>query len=751
MRRLTAQSAVLAIAVALLLLLPAVALVRSQADARDDLIERFEERAGTARNISTLILDSYDNAAEAGKASFSEERPSRSSLIGYMRAVGRAPTESYVALLDESGRILLSLPPSLSRDPSLMEQVAVRKALAGEPFMGPVTGSPIGPVTIQGTPFETPHGVRITAEGLPVSEFGAVFNQYLKTLVAIDGERAFLMDSNGRMLGSSEGGKPGGKIADRTLLDELAGAPSGSFGEDRTRYTTVPIAGTDFRFVVTVTEADLFAPLADSALISWLLYAAYALVLLTGLALLVSSLNRRRAAAVESERAAGRTRVLRERLSDRVTGLPNKASFTDSVERALANRPGGEPVAVLLMDIQRFKRINEAFGHRAGDEILRQIAARIGARLLEGDVLARIGSDHFGILRRTLRGEEEAETLAETVQRAALVPFRTAGTDVRISVTIGIAVASASASADSIMSDADTALDHARSRGEPFAVLGEGAAARVQDRLVLESELRDAMVSDQLVLHYQPVIELETGRATGFEALVRWKHPSRGLLRPIEFVPLAEETGLILELGEWVLGAACRQAAAWRWAGHSVHMDVNLSAIQLREQGIATTVSAALAGSGLEPHALVLEVTETALAEDERVISALTELRELGAKIAIDDFGVGYSSWARLAQLPVDMLKIDRSFVTAMGADRNAAVLASMIRLGSDLGAVVVAEGAERLDEVEKLLEMRCPQVQGFYFSRPVPAPEAESRLESVFAFGEAPARPGRTPGSPRR
>jgi diguanylate cyclase (GGDEF)-like protein len=485
-----------------------------------------------------------------------------------------------------------------------------------------------------------------------------------------------------------------------------------------------------------VLDSRHLSPLNGARWTAWAFYALTALLLLGGLAVFV----RRRAREIEAERRRGEFRVERARTHDPLTGLANKSLFTERLESALSDEGESGP-AVIFVDINRFRRINESFGHRIGDQVLHQFAERVRAQLLPGDTIARFGGDHFAVLRSRTAGESDALDLVNRIQRAAETPFDLDDSRIKLRVTVGIALEGAGADADVLMRRADTALAEAKQRGVEVEIFGESLEGRAQRRFELEATLRDAIREDQLVLHYQPVVSLRSGQVTGFEALVRWEHPVRGLLPPADFIPLAEETGAIVELGDWVLRNACEQAAAWQQSGHRLKVAVNLSARELSDPTLTGRVRQALRTTGLEPGVLILEITETALASGRGATWMLAELRKLGVQTAIDDFGVGYSSWSRLARMPIDMLKIDRSFVSGMEDERTGAVLATKVRLGGSLGLAVVAEGVETADEARRLAEMGC-QLQGFYFSKPVSPEVAQGHLDDEFSL-EATAAAG--------
>jgi len=419
-------------------------------------------------------------------------------------------------------------------------------------------------------------------------------------------------------------------------------------------------------------------------------------------------------------------------LHDDLTGLPNRALLLDRLGHALERgRRQDSTVAVLALDIDHFKDVNDRLGHDAGDELLVRIAARLThavrsadtvARLTAGTV-ARFGGDEFVVLCEDVPAEEVAIRLAERLGEEVARPVAAGGNELEVTASVGIAVAAAgtAGSAESLVRDADAAMYRAkelgRSRYETFDL---AMRSRALDRLALEAELRHAIEHGELRLHYQPIVALADGGVSGVEALVRWEHPERGLVPPGDFIPLAEQSGLIVELGRWVLEQACRQAAAWP----GVRMAVNLSTRQLGDRRLVADVTEALERTGLEPGRLTLEVTETLIMERlEASIELLEELKALGVRLSLDDFGTGYSSLSYLERLPLDALKLDRSFVSGLGPDETEpAIVAAVIEMGRALGMTVIAEGVETEQQAARLRALGCVYAQGFHFARPLPA-----------------------------
>jgi diguanylate cyclase (GGDEF)-like protein len=424
-------------------------------------------------------------------------------------------------------------------------------------------------------------------------------------------------------------------------------------------------------------------------------------------------------------------------LYDPLTQLPNRAMFDKRVERLVTrNRhlgPSSPLFAVAWLDLDRFKCINESLGHGAGDELLVRTARRIEACLRPGDVLARVVGDQFTVLLDDLRSESDAVRVAERIQNAMALPLTVGGTEVFTSVSIGIALSSSGYSRhDDMLRDAYTALYRAKAAGRGHhEVFDADMHRRAVDQLQLETDLRRAIERQEWVVHYQPIVDLQTRRLAGFEALARWRHPGRGLLMPNVFIPTAEETGLIRPLGMWVLREACRQMRTWHDRCPTqppLGIAVNLSTRQLADVDLPGQVRRVLDETGLPSNCLTLEITESALMQSPQAGAAvLQELHKLDLHLDVDDFGTGYSSLAYLQSFPVQTLKVDRSFVCRMhsGAQQSEIVRA-IVGLAHNLGMDVTAEGVETPQQVESLRALNCQRAQGYFFSRPVPAEEAE-------------------------
>ena len=440
--------------------------------------------------------------------------------------------------------------------------------------------------------------------------------------------------------------------------------------------------------------------------------------------------------ATDQQRETFELQLAQRALHDPLTSLPNRALLTDRMEHALARASRrSSSVALLCLDLDRFKIINDGYGHHAGDQLLVAVSERLQNVLRPDDTIARTGGDEFAVLCEDVSGRADAVALVERVERALSAPFLVETQEVTVTATIGVATApGASGRADQLLRDAEVAMEQARQRGRgQHALYDESMRADVAAQLAVEHDLRVAIRDRQLRLHYQPIVDLDTSTVTGVEALVRWQHPTRGLLLPHEFVALAEETGLIVPLGRWVLEQACLQGAAWQRQlapADRLRVSVNVSARQFQQPSWADEVAHVLLATGFEAGQLVLEITESVLMEDTETTSRrLGELRELGVRIAIDDFGTGYSSLGYLRQYPFDILKVDKSFIDGVAEGPHESALArAVIKLAATLKMDAVAEGVSTRRQAATLRRLRCRFAQGYYFSRPQP-PEAIDAL----------------------
>jgi diguanylate cyclase (GGDEF)-like protein/PAS domain S-box-containing protein len=414
---------------------------------------------------------------------------------------------------------------------------------------------------------------------------------------------------------------------------------------------------------------------------------------------------------------------------DPLTSLPNREVFTDELTRALG-RHGRSPLdlGVLFIDIDSFKQVNDSIGHEGGDRLLADVAERLRGAVRAGDVVGRLGGDEFAIMLELLENDFEAVAVARRALAAFSEPFELGGGPVRVSASVGLAIAKDSEkTADRLIHEADIAMYRAKEIGQNrFATFDAELRMEVDRRLSVERDLRHALARNEFEIHYQPVVSLADGSVASCEALVRWTHREWGPISPDEFIPLAEENGLIASIGAWVLGTALRQLAEWRSHGSAIGVSVNISARQLTDERVSLMVAALLAETGVPASALCLEVTETAVLSDPVGSAArLEELRTLGVRIAFDDFGTGYSSLRHLSQLPVDVIKLDRTFVSALNhpdGRRDRAILIAVTTAARELGISVVAEGVEDTEQLAELQRAGCGYAQGFLFSEPLPA-----------------------------
>ncbi len=423
-------------------------------------------------------------------------------------------------------------------------------------------------------------------------------------------------------------------------------------------------------------------------------------------------------------------------LHDRLTGLPTLTLLVDRIEQALQrDRADGKRTGLLVLDIDHFKRINETLGHDAGDRLLKAVVPRLQSIAAPGDTIARLSGDEFVVLLGELDNESEAVLRAEALLEAFVEPFAAAGDEHVLGVSVGVTVADEESSAQGLLSDADAAAFRAKELGRNrIEVFDLTMRERVTALVKTERELRGAVEREELSLRYQPIVDLRTGFLEGMEALVRWQHPERGLVGPGDFITIAEESGLIVGVGDWVLRTACAQAAEWleeHELPRPFKLSVNLSARQLADRGLGESVVRALEQSGLPPASLGLEVTESVLL-DQDAVGVLTDLRGLGVRIMLDDFGTGYSSLSYLRQFEVDALKIDRSFVSELGERRRDALLVSaLVQMASALNIDAVAEGVETAQQAQMLRVLGCGLAQGFHFARPLTIEDATAVMRA--------------------
>src|SRR4051794_28983536 len=422
-------------------------------------------------------------------------------------------------------------------------------------------------------------------------------------------------------------------------------------------------------------------------------------------------------------------------LHDPLTDLPNRTLFLDRLELALARlRRSQGSIAVLFIDLDNFKVVNDSLGHNAGDRLLVELAGRLRSAIRPSDTIARFGGDEFVVLCEDISDARDAVMVGQRIVESASDPFMLEGREMFASASVGVALAlDPDSTPETLLRDADAAMYRAKERGRGrVEVFDEALRARIIERLDLENGLRRALQRDELRVYYQPQMSMSQGRMVAVEALVRWEHPERGLLEPAEFIPLAEETGIIVGIGAWVLREACKQVASWRANGAEIDVAVNVSARQLTQPDIVDTVRAALEETGLPADALCLEITESAVMRDpEATLATLTLVKELGVKVALDDFGVGFSSLAQLKEmLPLHAIKVDRSFISGLADDdRNSAIVAAVVMMATTLGLTAIAEGVETEAQALQARALGCDVSQGFFFTAPEPAALIAERL----------------------
>ncbi len=497
---------------------------------------------------------------------------------------------------------------------------------------------------------------------------------------------------------------------------------------------------------------------ASSAATSRMKWFTWAAVALTGAALLllVPILRLARQIADTERRLREREQQLRhDALHDSLTGLSNRALLTDRIEQCIerAKRHRDYRFALLFLDLDRFKVINDSLGHTVGDQLLVAIAQRLDGSLRSTDtvarddqeILARLGGDEFVVLLDDIRDDTDASRVAERILAELSPAFQLEGHEITASASIGIALSRTGYDrAEDMLRDADTAMYHAKAAGRSrYQVFDKPMHERAVQRLQLESDLGRALERQQFELLYQPIVSLKTARVTAFEALIRWNHPKRGVVSPADFIPVAEETGLIVPIGRWVLHEACRQLGAWREqlpSAEALTINVNIAKRQVSEGNLAQDVTKVLRGTGIDSQSLKLEITETVIMENhDSIMVVLEELKELGIRLQMDDFGTGYSSLSYLHRFPLDVLKIDRVFMSNLDANvEYAAVVHAIVTLAHNLNMEVTAEGIETPEQLAQILALDCDYAQGFLFSKPLGATEAEAIIGKKFLLHQA-------------
>ncbi len=420
---------------------------------------------------------------------------------------------------------------------------------------------------------------------------------------------------------------------------------------------------------------------------------------------------------------------------DALTDLPNRTLLREQIERELAKIAGGDQFALLYIDIDEFKGINDSLGHHVGDELLKSIAGRIRGCLKQGDLIARLGGDEFAVIQTGIQSSDEVVSFVKRIYGVIRQPYHCLGHQLSTDASIGIALAPQDGSdLDQLVKNADLAMYGAKAEGRRTHRFFEPEMdASAKARLSMEQDLRQALVDGGFEIHYQPLVDLRSGEVSGCEALLRWRHPERGMVSPAEFIPVAEDTGLITELGDWVLRMACNEAATWPT---HIRVAVNVSPVQLKCDTLALRIAGALAASGLDPRRLELEITEAVLIrDDEAALSILHQLRSIGVRIALDDFGTGYSSLSYLKRFPFDKIKIDRCFVADIAeASGSPVIVQAVVNIAAASSMTTVAEGVETEAQRDMLRALGCTQMQGYLFSAPKPA----SEVRKLFGSGDA-------------
>ncbi len=483
---------------------------------------------------------------------------------------------------------------------------------------------------------------------------------------------------------------------------------------------------------VTPVENEFVAAMSEASRLTYRLLQGIMLAATPGLLMFGIVLSLR----ILQQRKRMEDRVNHMAYHDELTSLPNRVMLSQRLDQALSrHRRAGTQLAILFLDLDRFKVINDSLGHESGDVLLRQVADRLRTQSREGDTIARMGGDEFVVLIENYSNLSDISTRAQRLVEQLSAPYALGNNDCHVTVSIGISVFPADGGdAQALLKAADVAMYRAKDTGrDSYQFYSAAMNVHTVERLELESDLRRALERNEFLLYYQPKVEIATGLITGVEALLRWNHPRRGLVPPMEFIPLAEETGLIVPIGEWVLATACARIKEWQEHGLSkLDVAVNLSARQFADPTLLSKLTGIIRRSGLDPSSLELEITESVvMLHGESAVALLKQLKSLGVRIAIDDFGTGYSSLAYLKRFPIDTIKVDRSFIRDIPADSgDMQITRAIIAMAHSLRLRVVAEGVETAGQVKFLRSQRCDTVQGYYFHHPLPEAEVVAVLE---------------------
>jgi diguanylate cyclase (GGDEF)-like protein len=720
------QIVLAAVLVAVLIGALGYVLVDAHGNAKRTLVHNFERRAAfAARTTADIMASASTQNGDVIRRYFGGPRETLAAgFAKYERWAGE-PTPRLV-VLDARGRVLAA-----RRTAVLPVDPLLRRATDGHPTVSDLRLLPGGRTEIHmARPFRSRTGRRVLIDNADAALLPQFMTGYLKAGPAVPGASGYLLDGHGRVIAAGTAAKTGALPSPRSPA--RAGLRSG--GEHgRWIVAREPVEGTDWHLVFVAPRAALLAPVdGDSRRASLIVFGAFVASLLAAIALFISTTRRSAQLATAREREAAASALAHERLHDALTLLPNRNLFADRVEQALAGmgRSGGG-LAVVFVDLDRFKLVNDSLGHGHGDGLLRAVAERLSGALRPDDTLSRFGGDEFVVLARNVEDERAALRIAERILETLAAPFELGPRTVQLSASAGIVLhrhdAEAATPAE-LLRAADVAMYRAKERGPgSLQLFDEGMHRRAVARLDTELALREAVARDELLVHYQPIVALPDGDLHGLEALVRWERPGVGLVPPGDFIALAEESGLIADIGTWVLRRGLQDLARWRAAGtvgEECFLSVNVSPRQLFGVALTAIVADALADADVPPHVLCLEITESVMMEDpERALEVLGELKALGVTLAIDDFGVGHSSLEQLGRmLPVDGLKLDRTFVMGMDGGRDHAIVTTVASLARALGMWVVAEGVETADQAQRLAADDYGLAQGFLFGRPAPA-----------------------------